>query len=210
MWIYEKKLQFPVNVTSKDLGMAKILLAQYGGPASELSACLQYLNQRYIMPTGQTKALLTDIGTEEIGHLEMIGTMVYQIMQNATVAELKEAGLELERKVGWKRTRKGIARFADKTVEEKDALIALDPLYGKIICRCEQVTESEILQAIHRPVGAKTLDAVKRRVRAGMGRCQSGFCSPHVIEILARELNVPMNEITKFGGQSKIMYHKTK
>jgi len=94
MWIYEKKLQFPVNVTSKDLGMAKILLAQYGGPASELSACLQYLNQRYIMPTGQTKALLTDIGTEEIGHLEMIGTMVYQIMQNATVAELKEAGLD--------------------------------------------------------------------------------------------------------------------
>lgn len=65
MWIYEKKLQFPVNINSKDLRMAKVLLAQYGGPSSELSACLQYLNQRYTMPTGQTKALLTDIGTEE-------------------------------------------------------------------------------------------------------------------------------------------------
>jgi len=115
---------------------------------------------------------------------------------------MKEAGLELERKEGWKRTRKGIARFAEKTNEEKDALIAADPLYGKIICRCEQVTESEILQAIHRPVGAKTLDAVKRRVRAGMGRCQSGFCSPLVIEIIARELGIPAEEVRKRGEKA--------
>ena len=115
---------------------------------------------------------------------------------------MKEAGLELERKSGWKRTRKGIARFAEKTNEEKDALIAADPLYGKIICRCEQITESEILQAIHRPVGAKTLDAVKRRVRAGMGRCQSGFCSPLVIEIIARELGIPAEEVRKRGEKA--------
>ena len=110
--------------------------------------------------------------------------------------------MELERKAGWKRTRKGIVRFAEKTAEEKDKLIMQDPLYGKIICRCEQVTESEILQAIHRPVGAKTLDAVKRRVRAGMGRCQSGFCSPHVIEIIARELNIPEEEVRKRGEKA--------
>ena len=115
---------------------------------------------------------------------------------------LKEAGMELERKPGWKRTRKGIIRFAEKTIEEKDALIAQDPLYGNIICRCEQVTESEILQAIHRPVGAKTLDAVKRRVRAGMGRCQGGFCSPHVIEIIARELGIPEEEVRKRGEKA--------
>ncbi len=121
---------------------------------------------------------------------------------------LKEAGLELERKSGWKRTRKGIARFAEKTAEEKDALIKADPLYGKIICRCEQVTESEILQAIHRPVGAKTLDAVKRRVRAGMGRCQSGFCSPLVIEILARELGIPAEEVRKRGEKAFMLYNK--
>ena len=115
---------------------------------------------------------------------------------------LKDAGLELERKVGWIRTRQGIIRFADKTDEEKDALIQRDPLYGKIICRCEQVTESEILQAIHRPVGAKTLDAVKRRVRAGMGRCQSGFCSPLVVEILARELGIDESEVRKRGEKA--------
>lgn len=115
---------------------------------------------------------------------------------------MKEAGLQLERRVGWKRTRKGIVRFADKTNEEKDALIKNDPLYGKIVCRCEQVTESEILQAIHRPVGAKTLDAVKRRVRAGMGRCQSGFCSPIVIEILARELGISEEEVRKRGEKA--------
>ena len=119
--------------------------------------------------------------------------------------EMHEAGLELKRKVGWIRTRKGIVRFADKSDEEKDQLIAMDPLYGKIICRCEQVTESEILQAIHRPVGATSLDAVKRRVRAGMGRCQSGFCSPLVIEILARELGVSEYEIRKRGGISYML-----
>ena len=115
---------------------------------------------------------------------------------------MKEAGVTLERKEGWKRTRKGIVSFADKTAEEKDTLIAADPLYGKIICRCEQVTESEILQAIHRPVGARTLDAVKRRVRAGMGRCQGGFCSPLVIEILARELGIPETEVRKRGEKA--------
>ena len=116
--------------------------------------------------------------------------------------EMQEAGLVLERKVGWIRTRRGIVRFSDKTDEEKDALIAADPLYGRIICRCEQVTESEILQAIRRPVGAKTLDAVKRRVRAGMGRCQGGFCSPLVIEILARELGIPEEEVRKRSAKA--------
>ena len=119
--------------------------------------------------------------------------------------QMYEAGLELVRKVGWIRTRKGIVRFADKSDEEKDRLIAQDPGYGKIICRCEQVTESEILQAIHRPVGARSLDAVKRRVRAGMGRCQGGFCSPLVIDILAKELGVSAYEIRKRGGASYML-----
>ena len=118
---------------------------------------------------------------------------------------LQEHGLELVHKVGFKRTRKGIVRFAGKTDEEKDQLIAADPLYGKIICRCEQVTESEILQAIHRPVGAKTLDAVKRRVRAGMGRCQGGFCGPQVIEILARELGISEDEVRKRGEKAYML-----
>ena len=94
MWAYEKKLQYPVCVKSKDLKMAQLLLTQYGGPSGELSASLQYMTQRYTMPTSQTKALLTDIATEEMGHIEMIATMVHQIFSNATFAEIKAAGLD--------------------------------------------------------------------------------------------------------------------
>lgn len=93
MWIYEKKLEYPVNIKSKDLRMAKVLVTQYGGPDGELAAALRYLNQRYTMPTSKSKALLTDIGTEELAHVEMISTMVYQLLQGATVEELKRAGL---------------------------------------------------------------------------------------------------------------------
>lgn len=93
MWIYEKRLEYPVNIRSKDLKMAKALFAQYGGPDGELSAALRYLTQRYTMPTGKSKALLTDIGTEEMAHVEMIATMIYQLTRDATPEELKEAGL---------------------------------------------------------------------------------------------------------------------
>ncbi len=93
MWIYEKKLQFPVNVSRPDLQMAKYLITQYGGPDGELSAALRYLNQRYSMPNRKAKALLTDIGTEELGHLEMIATMVYKLVKNATPEEMRMAGL---------------------------------------------------------------------------------------------------------------------
>ncbi|MFZ7104837.1 MAG: manganese catalase family protein [Peptococcaceae bacterium] len=93
MWIYEKKIQYPVNIKSKDVRMAKYLITQYGGPDGELAAALRYQTQRYTMPTGKTKALLTDISTEEMAHLEVIATMVYQLTRNATVEELKAAGL---------------------------------------------------------------------------------------------------------------------
>ena len=119
-----------------------------------------------------------------------------------TIRQMQEAGLILERKQGFVPVRRGIVSFADKTDEEKNRLIQQDPRYGRIVCRCEQITESEIVQAIHRPVGARTLDAVKRRVRAGMGRCQGGFCSPLVAEILCRELDIPANEIRKRSGDS--------
>lgn len=98
--------------------------------------------------------------------------------------------------------RKGIRAFAAMSYEERARAIAENPLYGKIVCRCEQVTEAEIVQSIRRPLGARDMDGVKRRTRAGMGRCQSGFCMPRVAEIIARELNIDINEVTKFGGAS--------
>ena len=94
MWAYQKKLQYPVNIKKKDLRMAKCILTQYGGPAGELAASWQYLNQRYSMPDDRGKALLTDIGTEELAHVEMISAMIHQLMEGATPEELRAAGLD--------------------------------------------------------------------------------------------------------------------
>ena len=94
MWKYVKTLQYPVNIKKKDLRMAKYLITQYGGSNGELAAAWRYLNQRYTMPDEKGKALLTDIGTEELAHVEIISTMIYQLMKDATLEELKEAGLD--------------------------------------------------------------------------------------------------------------------
>lgn len=121
------------------------------------------------------------------------------------VAELLKEKYNLKEKEDFISTRKGITDPSKLFLEERNALIHREPAYGNIICRCEMVTEGEIIDAIRRPVGAKSLDGVKRRTRAGMGRCQAGFCSPRVMETLARELGVSIEEITKSGGNSRII-----
>ena len=121
---------------------------------------------------------------------------------------LKSASFE--EKADFNPVREEPVRFRHMTNEERKALIEKNPAYGQIICRCETITEGEILDAIHAPAGARDVDGVKRRTRAGMGRCQGGFCGSKVVEILARELGVEINEITKFGGNSKILYERTK
>lgn len=113
-------------------------------------------------------------------------------------------------KADFKAEREEPVRFRHMSNEERKALIEKNPAYGRIICRCETITEGEILDAIHAPAGARDVDGVKRRTRAGMGRCQGGFCGSKVVELLARELGVEINQITKFGGDSKILYERTK
>ncbi len=115
-----------------------------------------------------------------------------------------------EKKADFNPVRPAPVRFREMSTEERKALIEKDKRYGRIICRCETVTEGEIIDAIKGPVGAVDMDGVKRRTRAGMGRCQSGFCGSKVVEILARELGKNVNEITKYGGESKIIYERTK
>ncbi len=126
------------------------------------------------------------------------------------VAGLLQEKAALTEKKTYTMTRKAPVRFRHMTKDEREALIAKNKAYGRIICRCETITEGEIIDAIKAPAGARDVDGVKRRTRAGMGRCQGGFCGSKVVEILSRELNVPMNEITKFGGESKILFEKTK
>ena len=113
--------------------------------------------------------------------------------------------LNLKKNPNFNPRRKGIVKPGSLSPAEYNALIAKDPAYGRMVCRCEQITEGEIRDAIRRPLGARTLDAVKRRTRAGMGRCQSGFCSPRVMEILAEEWKVDRTQITKDGGQSNFL-----
>ena len=118
---------------------------------------------------------------------------------------LDDEGLEMVEKKNWNPKRKAIKRFASMTEEERDAAIKADPRYGNVICRCETVTEGEIIEAIHKGPGARSVDAIKRRLRAGMGRCQGGFCSPRVVEILARELGVTEEEICKNEPGSEML-----
>ena len=94
MWVYEKKLQFPVQIEHPDPSFAKIVITQIGGPDGELSASMRYLNQRYAMPYDRVKAMLTDIGTEELAHLEMVSAIVYQLTRNLSVDEIKKAGFD--------------------------------------------------------------------------------------------------------------------
>ena len=114
------------------------------------------------------------------------------------------AYLQCELKENPIRTRRGIARFDEMTEEEQDAAIAKNPLYAQIICRCETVTEAEVVDAIHRTPGATTIDGIKRRTRCGMGRCQGGFCMPKVAAILERELGIAPERVTKKGGSSTL------
>lgn len=116
--------------------------------------------------------------------------------------------LHLAEKKDFVATRKDIPHVKELPLEQRQALAKQDPAYGNIICRCETISEGEIVEAIRR--GARSLDGVKRRVRAGMGRCQGGFCSPKVMDILHRELNIPIEELTKSGGGSRMVLGKTK
>ena len=123
---------------------------------------------------------------------------------------LNKEGLALSEKVNYNPVRKPTHAFRDASIEEKNAMIKKNAAYGRVICRCETVTEGEILDALRTNPKAVDLDGIKRRTRAQMGRCQGGFCSTYIIDLIARELNIPYESVTKFGGGSVINYGKTK
>ncbi|MGH4120534.1 NAD(P)/FAD-dependent oxidoreductase [Clostridium sp.] len=130
-----------------------------------------------------------------------IAEMVISIVTDILKATPKENFIKI---------RKGIVKFRELSNKERDILIKSNPEYGRIVCRCEVVTEGEIKDAIRRPLGAKTLDGIKIRTRAGMGRCQAGFCTSRIVDILSKELNLPLTEITKFGKNSKLVIGENK
>ncbi len=123
---------------------------------------------------------------------------------------LSENGLVLNEKADFNPIREPKHHFREASVEEKNEIIKKDPSYGRIICRCETVSEGEILDAIRSNPPARDIDGVKRRTRSGMGRCQGGFCGPYVMELIAKERNVAFETVTKSGGESVMVYGRTK
>lgn len=126
------------------------------------------------------------------------------------IANILKQKLHLEENPAFVAKRKGILNPAILSMEDRNILIEKNPAYGNIICRCEMISEGEIQDAIRRPLGARSLDGVKRRIRAGMGRCQSGFCSPKTMEILSRELGIPIDAVRKNGEKSVLILGETK
>ena len=121
---------------------------------------------------------------------------------------LQNAGLQLEAKAHWDGTREDTHAFAYMTDEEKNAMIEKNPAFGKIVCRCEEITEGEILLALTKNPVALDMDGVKLRTRSGMGRCHGGFCGPYVMQLISQQQNIPMEEVTKYGKASRMVLGK--
>lgn len=150
-----------------------------------------------------SKGFINVLGIESPGltSAPAIGIMVADLLRDLN---------HLSKKENFISKRKGILDPSTLTMEERNELIQKNNTYGNIICRCEMISEGEIIDAIRRPLGARSLDGIKRRVRAGSGRCQAGFCTPRTLELMVRELGIPMEEITKSGGKSYIVMGHSK
>ena len=145
-----------------------------------------------------------------VGGIESPGLASAPAVAKYVLNILKEEGLKLYENRSFNPIRKRNKPFIHMTKEEREEVVKNDERYRRIICRCESVTEGEIVDAINSPCGARTVDGVKRRVRPGMGRCQGGFCGPKVIEILARELNIDIEDVQKDYNGSKTVVGKVK
>lgn len=149
------------------------------------------------------------------GFINVIGMKSPGLSSAPAIAEYVESLVQnilgnRERKKDYNPFRKARVKFMELSKEEKDKMIKKDPKYGRIICRCEMITEGEIVDAIHRSAGGRTVNGIKRRVRPGAGRCQGGFCGPRVLEILSRELNISPLDVRQEGKDSEILIGNTK
>lgn len=149
------------------------------------------------------------------GFIHVAGIQSPGLASAPAIAEMVENILlkqdkNIKKKANFKNTREPAIRFRDLSHEQQDEWIKLNPKYGHIICRCELITEGEIIDAIHAPIPGTTIDGIKRRTRAGMGRCQGGFCGPKVLEIVARELDKPLTEVTLKGGDSYVLLKESR
>lgn len=160
--------------------------------------------------TGDFIINISDVGFISLAGIESPGLSSAPAIAEYVTKLLAREGLELVKKESFNPIREPKHAFREGSIEEKNEFIKRDPSYGRIICRCESISEGEILDAIRSNPRARDIDGVKRRTRAGMGRCQGGFCAPYVMELIARENGISFDSVTKSGGESAIVYGKTK
>lgn len=164
-------------------------------------------NEDFIIEAAKTvKGMINVAGIQSPGltSAPAIAVMVEELVRAQNLE------LDFTPKANYEKGRKAPVMLAELSYEERNALIEKEPAYGEIICRCESISKGEIKDAIHRPVPATNMDAIKRRVRAGMGRCQGGFCGPKVLDILSRELNISPLEVTQKGNASFVLAARNK
>lgn len=174
------------------------------------SVITSFCGLRAVSSTGDFIICKADDGFVNCAGIESPGLSSAPAIGEYVADMLFGMGLKAQKNESFNPVRKPTHLFREMSIEEKNEVIKVHPKYGKIVCRCETVSEGEIIEAIHTNPKATSVDAVKRRTRSGMGRCQGGFCAPTVAEILARELNIPFEQVTKSGGNSVLNYCRTK
>ena len=174
------------------------------------SVITSFTGLRAVGSTGDFIIHASAPGFITFGGIESPGLTSAPALGEYCVELLEAQGLAMKKKETWNPIRKPSGWYRALDDEQKNEIIAKEPAYGNMVCRCEEVTEGEIVYAIRTNPGARDVDGVKRRTRSGMGRCQGGFCSSMVVEILSRELNIPYEQVTKSGGASIINYGRTK
>lgn len=171
-------------------------------------AITSFCGLRAVGSTGDFIITSPERGFVNAAGIESPGLSASPAIAEYIVEMLARQGLDLVENPNFDPIRPSMHAFREASIEEKNAIIRKDPAYGKIVCRCETITEGEILAAIRQNPKARDLDSIKRRTRAQMGRCQGGFCGPYVMELLAQELQIPMEAVTKSGSGSHMLTGK--
>lgn len=200
------------NKNTSEEGFAEIIdKAKEGVPGVLLKKTItSFCGLRAVGTTGDFIITSPEQHFINVAGIESPGLSASPAIAQYVVEMLKNQGVVLTPKIDYNPKRESMYAFRESSIEEKNKIIKKNAAYGRIICRCEGVSEGEIVDAIRRNPKARDLDGVKRRTRAQMGRCQGGFCTPYIIELLAKELGVSYEEVTKFGGNSVLNISKTK